>query len=37
MGNRYGLEIRAAAGSDAPGLADLLGAAGVAVGAADLA
>ncbi|QEE41044.1 MULTISPECIES: GNAT family N-acetyltransferase [unclassified Methylobacterium] len=36
MGNRYGLEIRAAAGSDAPGLAELLGAAGVAVGAADL-
>ncbi|TXN00535.1 GNAT family N-acetyltransferase [Methylobacterium sp. WL64] len=36
MGNRYGLEIRAAAGSDAPGLGELLGAAGVAVGAADL-
>ncbi|MCJ2056334.1 GNAT family N-acetyltransferase [Methylobacterium sp. J-048] len=37
MGNRYGLEIRAAAGPDAPGLAELLGAAGLAVGAADLA
>lgn len=37
MGNRYGLEIRAAAGPDAAGLATLLGAAGVAVGAADLA
>ncbi|MCJ2087615.1 GNAT family N-acetyltransferase [Methylobacterium sp. E-005] len=37
MGNRYGLEIRAAAGSDAAGLAALLGEAGTAVGAADLA
>ncbi|SFL42048.1 GNAT family N-acetyltransferase [Methylobacterium pseudosasicola] len=37
MGNRYGLEIRAAAGPDAPGLAELLGEAGIAVGAADLA
>lgn len=37
MGNRYGLEIRAAAGPDAAGLASLLGEAGVAVGAADLA
>ena len=37
MGNRYGLEIRAAAGSDAAGLAALLGEAGVAVGIADLA
>ena len=37
MGNRYGLEIRAAAASDAAGLAALLGEAGLAVGAADLA
>ena len=37
MGNRYGLEIRAAIGPDAPGLADLLGAVGITVGAADLA
>jgi GNAT superfamily N-acetyltransferase len=37
VGNRYGLEIRAAAGPDAAGLASLLGEAGVAVGAADLA
>ena len=37
MGNRYGLEIRAAAGADAAGLAALLGEAGVSVGAADLA
>ncbi|SFE87869.1 GNAT family N-acetyltransferase [Methylobacterium sp. 13MFTsu3.1M2] len=37
MGNRYGLEIRAAAGPDAAGLAALLSEAGVAVGAADLA
>ncbi|MCJ2143860.1 GNAT family N-acetyltransferase [Methylobacterium sp. E-066] len=37
MGNRYGLEIRAAAGPDAPGLADLLAEAGIAVAAADLA
>ncbi|MDP4005883.1 GNAT family N-acetyltransferase [Methylobacterium sp. NEAU K] len=37
MGNRYGLEIRAAAGPDASGLAGLLGEAGVTVGAADLA
>lgn len=37
MGNRYGLEIRAAAGSDAAGLAALLSEGGGAVGAADLA
>lgn len=37
MGNRYGLEIRAAAGPDASGLAELLAEAGIAVGAADLA
>jgi len=37
LGNRYGLEIRAAAGPDAAGLAALLGEAGLAVGAADLA
>ncbi|MGU3543644.1 N-acetyltransferase family protein [Methylobacterium sp. A52T] len=37
MGNRYGLEIRAAAGPDAAGLAALLSEVGVAVGAADLA
>lgn len=37
MGNRYGLEIRAAAGADAAGLAALLGEAGIDVGAADLA
>jgi len=37
LGNRYGLEIRAAAGPDAAGLADLLGEAGVAVGVVDLA
>ncbi len=37
MGNRYGLEIRAAAGPDAAGLAALLDEAGLAVGAADLA
>jgi GNAT superfamily N-acetyltransferase len=37
LGNRYGLEIRAAAGPDAPGLAALLAEAGLAVGAADLA
>lgn len=37
LGNRYGLEIRAAAGTDAGALAVLLGEAGVAVGAADLA
>lgn len=37
MGTRYGLEIRAAASSDAAGLAALLGEAGIAVGAADLA
>ncbi|MCJ2126685.1 GNAT family N-acetyltransferase [Methylobacterium sp. J-077] len=37
MGNRYGLEIRAAAGPDAAGLAELLAEAGVAVAAADLA
>jgi aminoglycoside 6'-N-acetyltransferase I len=37
LGNRYGLEIRAAAGPDAAGLAALLGETGVAVGAADLA
>jgi aminoglycoside 6'-N-acetyltransferase I len=37
LGNRYGLEIRAATGPDAAGLAALLGEAGVAVGAADLA
>ena len=36
MGNRYGLEIRAAAGPDGPGLADLMGAGGIPVGAADL-
>ncbi|MCJ2072141.1 GNAT family N-acetyltransferase [Methylobacterium sp. J-030] len=37
MGNRYGLEIRAAAGSDAAGLAALLSETGVPVGAPDLA
>jgi aminoglycoside 6'-N-acetyltransferase I len=37
LGNRYGLEIRAAAGPDAAGLAALLGEAGVAVGASELA
>ena len=37
MGNRYGLEIRAAAGPDAAGLAALLGEAAIAVGPADLA
>ena len=37
MGNRYGLEIRAAAGPDAAGLATLLGEAAIAVGPADLA
>jgi GNAT superfamily N-acetyltransferase len=37
LGNRYGLEIRAAAGPDAAGLAALLGETGVAVGAGDVA
>ncbi|SDN76187.1 Acetyltransferase (GNAT) family protein [Methylobacterium phyllostachyos] len=37
MGNRYGLEIRAAAGADAAGLATLLGEAGEPLTAADLA
>lgn len=37
MGNRYGLEIRTAVGSDTAGLAALLGADGAPVGAADLA
>ncbi|MDP4023661.1 GNAT family N-acetyltransferase [Methylobacterium sp. NEAU 140] len=37
MGTRYGLEIRAAAASDAPGLAALLAEAGLAVSVADLA
>lgn len=37
MGNRYGLEIRAAAGSDAAGLATLLSETGEPVRAADLA
>lgn len=35
MGNRYGLEIRAAAGPDAAGLSALLSGAGAQVGAAD--
>lgn len=37
MGNRYGLEIRAAAAPDAAGLAVLLGEADAGIGAADLA
>jgi aminoglycoside 6'-N-acetyltransferase I len=37
VGNRYGLEIRAAAGSDAAGLALLLSETGEPVGVADLA
>ncbi|GJE10158.1 MULTISPECIES: GNAT family N-acetyltransferase [Methylobacterium] len=37
MANRYGLEIRAAAASDAAGLAELLGTTDVPVGTADLA
>ena len=37
MGNRYGLEIRTAAGPDAAGLAAILEEAGHPVGAADLA
>ena len=37
MGNRYGLEIRAAAGTDAPGLAALMAEAGVQLGASDCA
>ncbi|WP_375409526.1 GNAT family N-acetyltransferase [uncultured Methylobacterium sp.] len=37
MGSRYGLEIRAAAAGDAPGLADLLAACGRPVPARDLA
>lgn len=37
MGSRYGLEIRAATSVDAPGLAELLGAAGRPIAAGDLA
>ncbi|MBX9930348.1 MAG: GNAT family N-acetyltransferase [Methylobacterium sp.] len=37
MGSRYGLEIRAAQAGDAPGLAELLGAAGYVVAGAALA
>ncbi|MEL6062130.1 MULTISPECIES: GNAT family N-acetyltransferase [unclassified Methylobacterium] len=37
MGNRYGLEIRTAAGSDAAGLATLVSETGAPVGAADMA
>ena len=37
MKSRYGLEIRAATAAEAPGLVELLGAAGVVVSARDLA
>ncbi|WP_431311199.1 GNAT family N-acetyltransferase [Methylobacterium nigriterrae] len=37
MGSRFGLEIRAATGADAPGLAELMSAAGHPVPAHDLA
>lgn len=37
MGSRYGLQIRAAAAADAAGIAELLAAAGLQVGAAALA
>lgn len=37
MKSRYGLEIRAATAAEAPGLAELLGSAGMAVSARDLA
>ncbi|MFD0938098.1 GNAT family N-acetyltransferase [Methylobacterium trifolii] len=36
MGNRYGLEIRAATAADAPGLAELLGSTGLSVAAQDV-
>ena len=37
MGSRFGLEIRAATPADAPGLAELLSAAGQAIAAGDMA
>ena len=37
MGSRYGLEIRAATPADAPGLAELLSAAGQPIAAGDMA